>query len=139
MIIAENLNVVPQGCIESGKVNIQVDESTGLITFSGSIIVGWAFLSQTLNQSSQAKIDPSNLLSASFHPGLKWQICGVTAMVQSIKGSVASVQVAYVNGADSMVGYAYVDLSGQYIVLTSVLASGTVQGMSVTLELQRGG
>lgn len=44
-----------------------------------------------------------------------------------------------VNGADSMVGYAYVDLSGQYIVLTSVLASGTVQGMSVTLELQRGG
>lgn len=131
-MLNQTLKVVPHGLIESGQVVINADEKTGLIDVAVAIVAGWGPFTQNEDDQEELKLDPSTLLSANVKPGMKMAIGPVTIEILSSK----QAKVTYVKGDDQATGTVDIDLSGQYLKISHVNATGTISGQSVQLELQ---
>lgn len=133
-MIVRNFVVVPHGLIQSGSVALKIDEVTGLIDASETAVVGLPpFFSKTLSQHDDFKIDPTLLLSENVKPGLKLNFGPVALEVIS----ATQAKVTFSQGDDTASGIAVLDLSGKYLHIVSLNATGTVEGFDLTLELNQ--
>lgn len=136
-MISTVLNVVPHGVVQSGSATINIDEFTGVIDLSESIVVGWLFFTQTIANNRELKIDPDALLSSSIKVGLKLVIGQLTLTVESVLGTVANVSLVAQDSDkwSGVSGSAALDLSQKYFELTHLQATGVVEGSNIELEL----
>lgn len=133
-MLAQVLNIVPHGVVESGQIMLEIDETTGLISFSDSITVGFSIFSQVKNGTGEFKIDPKMLLSANVKPGVSISVQNVTIEVPA---NSSEGTVAYSNGDDHLDGTVDLDLTGEYIVVDHLNLSGVVSGVTVQIELTK--
>lgn len=134
-MISQTLKVVSHGLIESGQVSFSADEVTGMIDEAHSIVVGVSVFNQTIASSEELKIDPALLRSLSIKSGMKWIIGGVTISVSAISLEHAQLNIAVVSPDVNMTGTAWLDLTQQFIKISSVVLNGVADGQTVTLEL----
>lgn len=137
-MLKQVLNVVPQGLIQGGYVDILVDETTGLIDFMDSIEAGWSVFTKTITNQQEIRINPLMLLSQNFQPGQKMDVGAVHLTVASVVNMRASIDIK-IDDMASMTGIsgsAQLDLSDKYFKIMNVKVTGEYDNSSVTLELQ---
>ena len=133
----KNFTILKNGLIRGGQVSYELDPATGLISYSGFVYVGVGFFSKKVDVNPSGKpfqVKTEELLSANVKPGYKVPVGNVFFLVDTVTGSVASVE-AHVTG-QPIDGVGTLDVSGQYVALLSLDAKAKVYGMSLTIQVR---
>jgi hypothetical protein len=137
-MIVQHFTAVPQGLIESGSLDLRVDTDSGLIQFSASIVAGVSIFSKTVTESEAVKVSPDLLKSRNVAKGLSLSIGPVSFVVSSVSGESAFGDLSIKTSDLDFTGTVAIDLSGEDVLFTHVIATGTAYGEPATLELTPG-
>jgi len=135
-MLKQSFTVVPQGIIQSGVVDYQIDEATGKGLGSYDIIAGFLFITKEVKGSGAFKADPKQFLSSNVKKGQVIRAGDVVLTVLDVSNGEASVGIALQNDSDSVSGVAKLDVSKEYLSIKSATVSGNVLGYNITLEVQ---
>lgn len=135
-MIQNTLQVIPHGLIQSGTVILRVDETTGLIDFSDTLVVGWSIFTKTLQNQQSIKIDPNHLKSANIKVGMTMTIGAVKLEVLSVSQFQAEVSCTYKDDDNDFTGNVTLDLEEEYFSVMHLIATGVSSKNDIQLELQ---
>lgn len=135
MTKSQTFEVQKNGIVKGGSFQYSADTDTGRIFYSGSLSVGSFFFSKKVPIGpGQVQVDPKLFLSGSASQnGNVIVIPPVTMTVASVDPGVDSVVQVTVQGQD-ISGFATIDISGQYISVKKVTASGKVALFNINIE-----
>lgn len=134
MTQTQNFTIAQSDLVAGGTASYQADLTTGSILYSASIKVGFGWLSKSYKSTGTYQAIPGDLLSASFKTvGTKIVIGNVTFTVLASGTSVATVSMTV--AGKNMSGSVLLDVSGEYIKISSAQAVAQVGPLNLTLGL----
>lgn len=134
-LIFKKLNIRPDGnLVNGGSASYTLDPLTGHVTYSALLIAHYLFSNHNFNSNGVYSVDPKMLKSADVKEGQVLQFGKVSITVQKIENKMAQCLVVVPD--PKIEGNAIVSLIGDIIELKSISATGSIYGMSFTLEAE---
>jgi hypothetical protein len=136
MTLNQSFQVLPHGAVTGGSFHYSANTDTGVISYSGSVIVKVLFFSRTIAlDPGTVTVNPSLLLSSSFQmPSATISVPPVLMTVTEVNPNVSS-QVSITITGQSMTGVGTIDTTHLYILISKVTAVGNVGPFAVSVEI----
>jgi len=129
MTINQALVIESTGLVRGGNITISADTESGSVNYNGTVTVGSWLFHKVMPFSGSYKLDPQYLQSATYVPEKTLEIDGFSGEVVSVLNKMADLDLIFVKNDIDVKGTAILDISGQYINITSVDMSGRAQGL----------
>lgn len=136
-VIFKKFSLLPDGNhVLGGEASYSLDTDAGSLQWAASVNVSVFFFHKQFTQSGVIKIDPKQLKPSNFQKGQRLNFGPVIIDVLSVSGGIGKAKISVQTPDVQEVGDAYFDMSGEYIQLKSLDATGTVKGFGVRLDLE---
>lgn len=134
MLQTQSFSVERAGIIKGGMASYTADLSTGAISYTAMINVGWAFITKTFKYEGTYQVDPNELKSRNLNEvGDIVNIADLGLMATNITGDIVTLNVA-VSGK-AMKGIAVGNISQDCISFSHLNANVEVSGFSLNIVL----
>lgn len=127
-----NYGIAPKGSIKGGSASYEVD-STGLITYQVSVVVGWFLFSKTLTKSGFYQVDPSQLDPGNMFPGVKFKYGKLNVTVIG-KDPLGQIDASLTIDDTTLVGTALLKPT-KPVILLAAEAIGSIQGHDLDISI----
>lgn len=119
-------NIMPKGIIHGGKFQYSYDPQNEAVSYRVLVEVKKLLFKKTIEIDGQKTIEAAKLESDHYRrPGSKIEIANLTGTIVKVDGHMATARVHVTDIAAA--GTAVLDLSGKYVDLESLYASGQIK------------